>query len=72
MALHRLLTIAFACAFVATAGWGTPPVRGAESAPGIKVPAGFTAERIATVRRARELAVAPNGDLFVGTNGDAI
>ena len=36
------------------------------------MPAGFTAERIATVRRARELAVAPNGDLFVGTNGDAI
>jgi glucose/arabinose dehydrogenase len=36
------------------------------------VPVGFTAERIATIRRARELAVAPNGDLFVGTNGNAI
>lgn len=38
----------------------------------IKVPAGFVAQRIATVHGARELAVAPNGDLFVGTSGDAV
>jgi glucose/arabinose dehydrogenase len=30
---------------------------------------GFTIERIATIDGARELAVAPNGDLFVGTLG---
>jgi len=46
----------------------------AAAAPGadVTVPAGFVAERIATVARARELAVAPNGDLFVGTSGDTI
>jgi glucose/arabinose dehydrogenase len=38
----------------------------------IKVPAGFTLQRIATVSGARELAVAPNGDLFVGTLGNTI
>jgi glucose/arabinose dehydrogenase len=41
-------------------------------AAAIKVPAGFTLQRIATVRGARELAVAPNGDLFVGTSDNAI
>ncbi len=42
----------------------------ATSASGGTVPhvaSGFTIERIATVDGARELAVAPNGDLFVGT-----
>ncbi|HEX3468585.1 MAG TPA: hypothetical protein VHT05_10945 [Candidatus Elarobacter sp.] len=38
----------------------------------IKLPAGFTAQRIATVHGARELSVAPNGDLFVGTTGNTI
>jgi len=56
----------------ALASCSAPPAGAADAAPGIKVPAGFTAERIATVPRARELAVAPNGDLFVGTNGNAI
>jgi len=47
--------------------------RQAASADGtITVPAGFTAQRIATVPGARELAVAPNGDLFVGTSGNTI
>ena len=39
----------------------------AQSGPVLTVPAGFTIERIATVPHARELAAAPNGDLFVGT-----
>jgi glucose/arabinose dehydrogenase len=39
---------------------------------GINVPQGFVAQRIATVRGARELAIAPNGDLFVGTSGSTI
>ncbi len=36
------------------------------------VPDGFTLETIAHVNGARELAVAGNGDLFVGTNGNAV
>lgn len=36
------------------------------------VPRGFTIERIASVPRARELAVASNGDLIVGTSGNAV
>jgi glucose/arabinose dehydrogenase len=47
--------------------------RQAASADGtVTVPTGFTAQRIATVPGARELAVAPNGDLFVGTSGDTV
>ena len=45
---------------------------GAQSATALHVPAGFSIERIASVDGARELAVAPNGDLFVGTNGNAV
>lgn len=36
------------------------------------MPAGFHIEIIANVRGARELAFAPNGDLFVGTTGSTI
>jgi glucose/arabinose dehydrogenase len=36
------------------------------------VPAGFTIEQIGTVAGARELAVAPNGDLFIGTEGTSV
>ncbi len=48
-----------------------PHARAAGEA-GLRAPTGFTVERIATVPGARELAVAPNGDLFAGTGGDAI
>jgi glucose/arabinose dehydrogenase len=48
------------------------PPAGAQSGGGLTVPPGFTIERIATVPGARELAVAPNGDLFVGASGDAV
>jgi glucose/arabinose dehydrogenase len=44
----------------------------AEAPPGLTVPAGFTVEPIAHVDGARELAVASNGDLFVGTTGSTI
>jgi glucose/arabinose dehydrogenase len=44
----------------------------AQAGGSLSVPAGFTMERIATVPRARELAVAPNGDLFVGTSGNSV
>src|SRR5580704_2419298 len=46
-----------------------PLAAAAQSSGALTVPAGFTIERIATVSEARELAVAPNGDLFVGTSG---
>ncbi|HEY6233577.1 MAG TPA: hypothetical protein VIW69_00565 [Candidatus Elarobacter sp.] len=59
-----LLSVAVALAFALHA-------RAAETSA-VRVPSDFTAERIATVPRARELAVAPNGDVFVGTNGNAI
>ncbi len=72
MGLHRFVSVALACACLATAASSAPPARAADSAGAVTVPAGFSAERIATVRGARELAVAPNGDLFVGTSGDAI
>ena len=36
------------------------------------VPAGFTIERIGTVDGARELVVAPNGDLFIGTASNTV
>jgi glucose/arabinose dehydrogenase len=39
---------------------------------GITVPSGFRIEVIANVPGARELAVAPNGDLFVGTLGSTV
>ena len=40
-----------------------------DETPKLKVPTGFTVTRIAEIDRARELAVAPNGDLLVGTSG---
>ncbi|HEV3087833.1 MAG TPA: hypothetical protein VGX96_11465 [Candidatus Elarobacter sp.] len=69
MQLHRFLVLACVCAVAATAS--APPARAAGAAD-VKVPAGFVAERIASVPGARELVVAPNGDLFVGTTGNAI
>jgi glucose/arabinose dehydrogenase len=39
---------------------------------GLSVPPGFSLQAIASVRGAREIAVAPNGDLFVGTGGTAV
>src|SRR5579883_1497675 len=49
---------------------GTVPVASAE--PALTVPGEFTVARIADVPHARELAVAPNGDLFVGTLSNAV
>jgi|SRR5579884_347484 len=47
---------------------GPAPVRPS----GLSVPAGLTIATIATVSGARELAFAPNGDLFVGTRYSSI
>jgi glucose/arabinose dehydrogenase len=68
--LQRVLALAAAAACAALTS-SAPPARAAGAAA-LTVPSGFTVERIASVPRARELAVAPNGDLFVGTSGDAI
>jgi glucose/arabinose dehydrogenase len=69
MQFHRFLVLACVCAVTATAS--APPAHAAD-ATAVKVPAGFVAERIASVPGARELVVAPNGDLFVGTTGNVI
>ena len=65
----RALSLLAACALLALAA-----PRDAHAATGapLTVPRGFAVEKIASVPGARELAVAPNGDLFVGTNGDAV
>jgi glucose/arabinose dehydrogenase len=58
-------------AILAVLALGLGPA-GAQSGPALTVPAGFTIERIATVPQARELAAAPDGDLFVGTSGATV
>ena len=65
--LRTALTALTVLALLGPAGAGA-----ANTADGLTVPAGFTIEKIATVPRARELAVAPNGDLFVGTSGNTV
>ena len=69
MQLLRPLRFAFGVA--GALALGTPHAGAAQQA-GITIPAGFTAEKIAHVSAARELSVAPNGDLFVGTYGSTI
>ncbi|HEY9084757.1 MAG TPA: hypothetical protein VIN40_02250 [Candidatus Tyrphobacter sp.] len=54
------------CLAALTAFWFSAVLRAADEP---QVVAGFRLERIATVQGARELAAAPNGDLFVGTSG---
>jgi glucose/arabinose dehydrogenase len=39
---------------------------------GLSVPNGFSIEKIASLTGPRELAFAPNGDLFVGTGGSSV
>jgi glucose/arabinose dehydrogenase len=67
MALVRSALALTVVALLAPAG-----VRAAAPPVGLTVAAGFIIERIATVEQARELAVAPNGDLFVGTSGSQV
>lgn len=66
--LRLLGTIALLAFLALPAGHGAA----ASAATGLTVPPGFTLETIAHVGGARELAVAANGDLFVGTNGNAV
>ncbi len=72
MVSHRFLAFAAACVLVAAAPAAAPLTGQAAGAVALTVPTGFVAERIATITWARELSVAPNGDLFVGTSGNAI
>ena len=62
--MRRLLSLVALTALAATLG-PQRPVSAQGELP--KVPAGFTISVVATVPYARELSVAPNGDLFVGT-----
>jgi glucose/arabinose dehydrogenase len=72
MTPFRRLVLGFAGACALALSAAAPPgARAAASAP-LTVPRGFTVERIASVPSARELTAAPNGDLFVGTSGNAI
>lgn len=48
------------------------PISAAEAPAELVVTAGFSIEVIAHIESARELAAAPNGDLFVGTEGSAV
>lgn len=70
MRARTLLAFTAACALLGPA-LHAPAAHAATSGP-LTVPSGFAVERIASVPGARELAVAPNGDLFVGTSGSAI
>ncbi len=54
----KIAALAALCIVAASAQDATPTV-----------PNGFTIERIGVVDGARELVVAPNGDLFIGTSG---
>lgn len=67
--LRSVLALAALAALVPLASSGAGA---AAPALGLTVPPGFAIERIATVENARELAVAPNGDLFVGTGGNTV
>jgi glucose/arabinose dehydrogenase len=62
--------VVFAAVAVAALVLQPPHARGASGMP--SVPAGFAIERIATVPQARELAVTPNGDLIVGSEGKTV
>ena len=68
--LRGFLALAGACALLAPSASGSA-ARAASGVP-LTVPNGFAIEKIASVPGARELAVAPNGDLFVGTSGNAV
>jgi glucose/arabinose dehydrogenase len=50
----------------------TPGGPSPQPAPGLRVPSGFALQVVGRVNGARELAAAPNGDLFVGTSGSNV
>ena len=67
MTLLRTALALAVVALLAPAG-----VRAAAPPVGLSVAPGFSIERIATVEAGREITVAPNGDLFVGTSTNAV
>jgi glucose/arabinose dehydrogenase len=69
MPISRMLLFGLSLAAVTLLA---PQAVRAQTSANLVLPAGFAAERIATVRGARELSVATNGDLFVGTYGSAV
>jgi glucose/arabinose dehydrogenase len=67
--LPRLIGAVALLALLGVQSW---PGTTTAAATGLTVPPGFALETIARVNGPRELAVAANGDLFVGTNGNTI
>jgi glucose/arabinose dehydrogenase len=68
--MTSLLRTALALAVVALLA--PAGVRAAAPPVGLTVAPGFIIERIATVEQGREITVAPNGDLFVGTSTNTV
>jgi glucose/arabinose dehydrogenase len=68
--MTSLLRAALALAVVALLA--PAGVRAAAPPVGLTVAPGFIIERIATVEQGREITVAPNGDLFVGTSANSV
>ncbi len=65
--LFAFLALALAASACRAQTTGTAPLTA-----GLRLPSGFTGEIVANVPNARELAFAPNGDLFVGSEGDDV
>ncbi|GAC1348715.1 MAG: sorbosone dehydrogenase family protein [Vulcanimicrobiaceae bacterium] len=70
--MKRLIVPAIAILCAALAAVVVPRTELVASDAPVSVPAGFEIETIAHVSGPRELAVAANGDLFVGTRGNTI
>ncbi len=68
----RVRSIVYVRSLLALALMLAPSVTIAATGSEPHVTAGFAIERIASVDGARELAVAPNGDLFVGTSSNDV
>ncbi|MBC5809554.1 MAG: hypothetical protein GIW95_01660 [Candidatus Eremiobacteraeota bacterium] len=71
--IARLRILGAVFAFSSLAAALAPPSAAQDRVPAeLTVPRGFEIESIARVPKARELAIAPNGDLFVGTSGGSV
>lgn len=75
----KFSTISLFTLLLATSSMQTPAPKASPSSPdtpplttSLRLPAGFRMSLIANVRGARELTIASNGDLFVGTGGRAV
>jgi glucose/arabinose dehydrogenase len=65
---HLFIVVLVACGAVSSSSASSKPL----PAPALRVPKNFTIETVAGVSGAREIAALPNGDLIVGTDGNAV